>query len=36
VQDLVTIAGNNHGTLVRLKLAQQLLNTVIEMAKAGS
>jgi hypothetical protein len=36
VQDLVTIAGNNHGALVRLKLAQLPLNTVIEMAEAGS
>ena len=36
VQDLVTIAGDNHGALVRLKLAQLPLNTVIEMAEAGS
>jgi hypothetical protein len=36
VQDLVTIAGDNHGALARLKLAQLPLNTVIEMAEAGS
>ena len=36
VQDLVTIAGDNHGALVRLKLAKLPLNTVIEMAEAGS
>jgi hypothetical protein len=36
VQDLVTIAGDNHGALVRLKLARQPLSPVIEMAEAGS
>jgi hypothetical protein len=36
VQDLVTIAGDNHGALVRLKLARQPLSAVIEMAEAGS
>jgi hypothetical protein len=36
VQDLVTIAGDNHEALVRLKLARQPLSPVIEMAEAGS
>jgi hypothetical protein len=36
VQDLVTIAGDNHGSLVRLKLAQQPPSPVAEMAEAGS
>jgi len=36
VQDLVTIAGDNHGALVRLMLARQPFSPVIEMAEAGS
>ena len=36
VQDLVTIAGDNHRALVRLKLTRQPLSPVIEMAESGS
>ena len=36
VQDLVTIAGDDHGALMRLKLARQTHSPVIEMAEAGS
>jgi len=36
VQDLVTIAEENHASLVRLKLAQQPPSPVVEMAEAGS
>jgi hypothetical protein len=32
----VTIAGDNHRALVRLKLTRQPLSPVIEMAESGS